>query len=85
MSPPREVYLPDPLVQWPWQRTLNPYYADVKPESDTWVRGFEAIDAKSQRAFDLCNFCEPWTLIIFLQATDRILHSAPLRSRIFVA
>jgi len=35
---------------------LNPYYADVKPESDTWVRGFEAIDAKSQRAFDLCNF-----------------------------
>jgi len=61
MSTPREVYLPDPLVQWPWQKTLNPYYAEVKLESDSWVHGFEAIDSRSQRAFDLCNFCELWT------------------------
>ena len=61
MSTPHEVYLPDPLVQWPWRRTLNPNYAEVKPESDTWVRGFEAIDPKSQRTFDLCNFGELWT------------------------
>jgi len=61
MSTPREVYLPDPLVQWPWQRSLNPYYDEIKSESDTWVREFEAIDPNSQRAFDLCNFCELWT------------------------
>jgi len=58
MSIPREVYLPDPLAQWPWPRTLNPHFAEVKPQSDAWVRGFEAIDSKSQKAFDSCNFGE---------------------------
>jgi hypothetical protein len=58
MSIPREVYLPDPLAQWSWQRTLNPHFAEVKPQSDAWVRGFEAIDSKSQNAFDSCNFGE---------------------------
>ena len=64
MSTPHELYLPDPLEQWHWQRTMNPYYAEIKPESDTWVREFEAIDSKSQSAFDLCNFGEPWTYLL---------------------
>ena len=48
--------LPDPLAHWPWPRTLNPHYAEVKLECDAWLRGFEALDAKSQRSFDRCNF-----------------------------
>jgi hypothetical protein len=56
MSSPHEVYLPDPLAQWPWHRTLNPRHAAVKLESDTWLRDFGAFDAKSQKAFDACDF-----------------------------
>jgi hypothetical protein len=37
---------------------LNPHYLQAKPESDSWVCGFEALDAKSQRSFDLCSFRE---------------------------
>jgi hypothetical protein len=48
--------LPDPLVHWPWPRTLNPHFAEVKLESDAWLRSFEALDAKSQSSFDRCNF-----------------------------
>jgi len=48
--------LPDPLAQWPWPRKLNQHYPKVKPESDMWIHSFEALDAKSQRSFDLCNF-----------------------------
>ena len=47
--------LPDPLARWPWPRALNPHYAEVKSESEAWLRGFEALDIKSQRAFDRCN------------------------------
>jgi hypothetical protein len=56
MSAPTQFQLPDPLAHWPWPRALNPYYAEVKPQSDTWLRSFEALGAKSQRSFDRCNF-----------------------------
>ncbi|KAF8492581.1 hypothetical protein F5888DRAFT_1589175, partial [Russula emetica] len=48
--------LPDPLAHWSWPRMLNPHYAEVKLESDAWLRSFEALDPKSQRSFDRCNF-----------------------------
>jgi len=56
MSSLPQYYLPDPLAQWPWPRKLSDYYTEVKPESDEWLRSFQALDAKSQRSFDLCNF-----------------------------
>jgi len=56
MSALPQFYLPDPLAQWPWQRQLSEHYAEVKPECDAWIRSFGALDAKSQRSFDLCNF-----------------------------
>ncbi|KAI0267826.1 terpenoid synthase [Gloeopeniophorella convolvens] len=56
MSALPQFHLPNPLAKWPWVRTLNPHYAEVKPESDAWTHGFGALDAKSQRSFDLCNF-----------------------------
>jgi hypothetical protein len=70
MSIPREIYLPDPLAQWPWPRTLNPHLADVKPQSDAWVRAFEAIDSKSQKAFDSCNFGE---LLAYLILAEQLI------------
>ncbi|KAI0306221.1 terpenoid synthase [Multifurca ochricompacta] len=56
MSALPQLYLPDPLAQWPWLRELNPHYAEIKPESDAWLHGFESLDAKSQNSFDRCNF-----------------------------
>ena len=57
--------LPDPLAQWPWPRKLNQHYAEIKPESDHWIRSFKALDAESQRSFDLCNFCKYLFLAFF--------------------
>jgi len=48
--------LPDPLARWAWPRELNLHYKEVKPESETWLHGFGALDTKSQRSFDKCNF-----------------------------
>ena len=53
-----QFYLPDLVAQWPWPRVLNQHYAEAKPESDEWLRSFEALDAKSQRSFDRCDFGE---------------------------
>ncbi|KAI9507316.1 terpenoid synthase [Russula earlei] len=55
MSSP-QFCLPDPVAQWPWPRMLNAHYQAAKSESDNWLRDFEALDAKSQRAFDFCDF-----------------------------
>jgi Delta6-protoilludene synthase len=56
MSPHLQFHLPDPLAQWPWPRMLNEHYTQVKPESDEWLRSFEAFDIQSQKAFDSCDF-----------------------------
>ncbi|KAI9442056.1 terpenoid synthase [Lactarius psammicola] len=56
MSGLPQFHLPDLLAQWPCPRVLNQHYEETKPEFDKCVRGFEALDAKSQSAFDRCNF-----------------------------
>ncbi|KAG5335311.1 hypothetical protein C0989_001474 [Termitomyces sp. Mn162] len=45
--------LPDPLVQWPWKRILNPHYLQAKAESSAWIRSFNGILPRVQRAMDL--------------------------------
>ncbi|KAH9990438.1 terpenoid synthase [Russula vinacea] len=79
MSGLPQYHLPDPLAQWPWQRKLSEHFAEVKPESDAWLRGFQALDAKSQRSFDLCNFygvrvaCDLMVLFfIYDEFTDKV-------------
>jgi hypothetical protein len=62
MSELPQFSLPDLFAQWPWPRVLNEHYEETKPESDEWLRGFEALDAKSQKTFDRCNFGE-WVLV----------------------
>ena len=65
-----QLSLPDLLAQWPWPGKLNQHYAEVKPESDEWIHSFEALDAKSQRSFDLCNFCKYFVLALFIHSQD---------------
>jgi Delta6-protoilludene synthase len=66
MSTRLQFSLPDPANQWPWPRMLNSHYQKIKPQSDSWIRGFEVLDAKSQKSFDLCNFRE-WLLYPFIR------------------
>jgi hypothetical protein len=65
MSSLPQYHLPDPLAQWPWPRKLSEHFAEVKPEADAWLRSFQALDAKSQRSFDLCNFCQLLFVFVF--------------------
>ncbi|KAI0062482.1 terpenoid synthase [Artomyces pyxidatus] len=51
-----QLVLPDSLAQWPWKRTINPHYAEVKAESDAWIQGLRAFGPKAQKAFDMCDF-----------------------------
>ncbi|EJD05124.1 terpenoid synthase [Fomitiporia mediterranea MF3/22] len=50
------LYIPDMLANWPWKRAINPYYDEVKAESDAWFRSFKAFSERSQHAFDKCDF-----------------------------
>lgn len=50
------VKVPDLLRDWPWQRHLNKSYDQAKAASFEWFTSFKAFDAKSQDAFDRCDF-----------------------------
>ncbi|THH07719.1 hypothetical protein EW146_g9231 [Bondarzewia mesenterica] len=47
--------LADLLADWPWSRSLNPLYEEVKAESSAWVASFKPFNAKAQAAFDRCD------------------------------
>ncbi|KAH9990414.1 isoprenoid synthase domain-containing protein [Russula vinacea] len=69
---PQYHILTNPLSQWPWQRKPSEHFAEVKPESDAWLRGFQALYAKSQRSFDLCNFSLLGSLVYPLLDKDGV-------------
>ncbi|KAH0585895.1 hypothetical protein J132_11352 [Termitomyces sp. J132] len=53
-NPSESVFvLPDPLVQWPWKRILNPHYLQAKAESSAWIQSFNGIPYHVQQAMDL--------------------------------
>ncbi|KAI0280317.1 terpenoid synthase [Russula aff. rugulosa BPL654] len=79
-----QFYLPDPLAQWPWSRKLNEHYTEVKPESDEWLRSFQALDAKSQRSFDLCNFSLLGSLVYPLLDKDGVRVACDLMALFFI-
>ena len=60
MSPPappvRMLYLPETMAKWPWPRAINPHYEEVSAKSNAWFHGFKAFTARSQHAFDKCDF-----------------------------
>ncbi|KAI0265589.1 terpenoid synthase [Gloeopeniophorella convolvens] len=54
---PQKFYIPDLLKYWKWEdRLINPYYQEVRVESEAWMRSFGAFGPKAQHAFDRCNF-----------------------------
>jgi hypothetical protein len=84
MSSLPQFYLPDPLAQWPWPRKLSEHYTEVKPESDEWLRSFQALDAKSQRSFDLCNFSLLGSLVYPLLDKDGVRVACDLMALFFI-
>ncbi|THH04989.1 hypothetical protein EW146_g10021 [Bondarzewia mesenterica] len=53
----------DVLANWPWPRSLNPLYEEVKAESSAWVASFKPFNAKAQDAFDRCDFSGFFSLL----------------------
>ncbi|KAG1747566.1 terpenoid synthase [Suillus lakei] len=51
-APPKMIYLPDTMINWPWPRAINPHFEDVKAEVDASFRDFKALSPESQEAFD---------------------------------
>lgn len=52
------VTLPDILASWPWPRTQNPLYEEVKTECEAWIASFKCFSPKAQKAYDACGFSE---------------------------
>nr|BDI63096.1 sesquiterpene synthase [Collybia nuda] len=50
------IVLPDTLRNWPWPRSINPFYEVCKAESSKWCEGFRAFSPSAQRAFNKCDF-----------------------------
>ena len=48
--------IPDLLVTWPWQRMLNPALAEVKAESNAWVKSLALFGQAQLRKFYACDF-----------------------------
>ncbi|KAJ7893945.1 hypothetical protein B0H14DRAFT_3427245 [Mycena olivaceomarginata] len=48
--------LPEMLKNWPWPRSISPFYEQVKKESSEWCESFQAFSPKAQNAFNLCDF-----------------------------
>ncbi|KAI0064579.1 terpenoid synthase [Artomyces pyxidatus] len=79
MSLTPQLRLPEPLAHWPWQRQINPHFAEVKAECDAWVHSFHAFSPKAQQAFDMGNFealrigCDLVVLLFIVDDfTDRV-------------
>jgi hypothetical protein len=50
------ITFPDTMRNWPFSRELNPFYAEVKKESDAWFRAFNFFNHKNTEAFLRCDF-----------------------------
>ena len=48
--------IPDLLVTWPWQRILNPALAEVKDDSNAWVKSHTLFDEAQLQKFNACDF-----------------------------
>ncbi|KAF9002134.1 isoprenoid synthase domain-containing protein [Cyathus striatus] len=52
----RKYNLPDLFANWPWQRTANPHYDEVKKETRAWIESFKIFGEKELAAFDKYDF-----------------------------
>ena len=51
------------MRNWPFPREINPYYAEVKKESDAWLRTFNFFNPKDTEAYLRCDFALASALI----------------------
>ncbi|KAF9560269.1 terpenoid synthase [Agrocybe pediades] len=54
------LYLPRTMDNWPWPRAINPYYKEIRAQSDAWFHGLKAFNKKSQRAIEMIDTGEFW-------------------------
>ncbi|KAG2099849.1 terpenoid synthase [Suillus discolor] len=81
---PKMLYLPDTMVNWPWPRTINPHYEDVKAEVDASFRDFKALSPKSQEAFDKCDFARLSALAYPNAPREHLQSSCDLMNLFFI-
>jgi hypothetical protein len=51
-----QYFIPDLLVTWPWKRLINPSLAEVKDESNAWVKSLALFEPSQLRKFNACDF-----------------------------
>jgi hypothetical protein len=51
-----QYLIPDLLVTWRWQRILNPALAEVKDDSNAWVKCLGLFEEAQLRKFNACDF-----------------------------
>ncbi|KAG1905248.1 terpenoid synthase [Suillus fuscotomentosus] len=59
------IYLPDTMTNWPWPRTINSHFEDMKAEVNALIHGFKAVSPESRAAFSKC-FCDLINAFLFL-------------------
>ncbi|EJD05130.1 terpenoid synthase [Fomitiporia mediterranea MF3/22] len=78
------LHLPDMVANWPWKRSINPYYDVVKAESSAWFRSFKAFSEQSQHAFDKCDFARLAALAYPLVCREHLRTGCDLMNLFFV-
>ncbi|KAF8545687.1 terpenoid synthase, partial [Imleria badia] len=53
---PSRIFIAKMLLSWPWPRRVNPHYAVVKSEADTWMTSFQVFGPRAQDAYNRCDF-----------------------------
>ncbi|KAH8984445.1 terpenoid synthase [Lactarius akahatsu] len=84
MSEHPQFRLPNLLAQWPWPRAVNKHYEEIKFQFDEWVHSFEALDTKSQKLFDRCNFALLASLGYPLLDKESLLVACELMALFFI-
>ncbi|PPQ98466.1 hypothetical protein CVT26_013867 [Gymnopilus dilepis] len=78
------LYLPETMADWPWPRAINPYYKEVSAQSDAWFHSFKAFSARSQKAFDKCDFGRLASLAYPLVTKEQLRTGCDLMNLFFV-
>ncbi|KAG2071990.1 terpenoid synthase [Suillus decipiens] len=81
---PKMIYLPDTMVNWPWPRTINPHFEDVKAEVDLWFRNFKALSLESQETFDRGDFARLGALLYPNAPREHLRISCELMNVFFI-
>ncbi|KAL1889980.1 hypothetical protein Sste5346_008559 [Sporothrix stenoceras] len=50
------LYIPETLKDWPWPRSINPFYEITASESLDWLHSYQFFPPKAQLKFDRCDY-----------------------------